>query len=181
MVLLLGWPRPSSGWAATYCARSLMLQWVCPARRRIDLGRFLAGQHQQSRLDVGVVLAWRRTLGTILEAIQALLRETMAPQPDGADRQTQVLGDGAIGLAVRGAQDDLGTVGILLGGGAGSRHGAPVRSARPPAAEFEYDAVWTCERWLSVFPITTGSPPHVFHMRFNQQEGVLVGHAAISW
>jgi hypothetical protein len=30
--------------------------------------------------------------------------------PDGADRQTQVLGDGAIGLAVGGAQDDLGTV-----------------------------------------------------------------------
>src|SRR5262249_41752628 len=62
----------------------------------------------------------RRTLGTILEAIQALLGETTAPQPDGADRQTQVLGKGAIGLAVGGAQDDLGTVGILLGGGAGS-------------------------------------------------------------
>src|SRR2546425_558761 len=32
MVLLLGLPRPSSGWAATYWARSLMLQWVGRAR-----------------------------------------------------------------------------------------------------------------------------------------------------
>src|SRR3954451_16441528 len=56
----------------------------------------------------------------------------------------------------------------------GQRHGAPVRSARPPPAECEYDEVWTCERGLSVLPVTTGHPPHVFQMRFNQQEGVLV-------
>src|SRR3954464_13938777 len=56
----------------------------------------------------------------------------------------------------------------------GQRHGAPVRSARPPPAECEYDEVWTCERGLSVLPVTTGHPPHVFQMRINQQEGVLV-------
>src|SRR3954451_524820 len=55
----------------------------------------------------------------------------------------------------------------------GQRHGAPVRSARPPPAECEYDEVWTCERGLSVLPVTTGHPPHVFQMRINQQEGVL--------
>jgi hypothetical protein len=30
----------------------------------VDLGRFLARQHQESSLDVGVVLTWRRTFGT---------------------------------------------------------------------------------------------------------------------
>src|SRR3954451_23450628 len=56
----------------------------------------------------------------------------------------------------------------------GQRHGAPVRSAPPPATECEYGEVWTCEQGFLVLPITTGSPPPVFQMRFNQQEGVLV-------
>src|SRR5438034_2738696 len=43
--------------------------------RRVDLGRFLAGQHQESSLDVGVVPARRRTFRTVLEAVQALLGE----------------------------------------------------------------------------------------------------------
>src|SRR3954447_14859577 len=86
----------------------------------INLRRLLASQDQKSGLDVSVVLAWRWTFGMVLQAIQPLLGETMAPQPDGADRQAQVLSDGAIGLAGSGTQDDLGTVGILLGGGAGS-------------------------------------------------------------
>src|SRR5947209_744336 len=33
-----------------------------PSSRRVDLRRFLTGQHQESSLDVGVVLAWRRAL-----------------------------------------------------------------------------------------------------------------------
>src|SRR3954451_20176414 len=61
----------------------------------------------------------------------------------------------------------------------GQRHGAPVRSARPPPAECEYDEVWTCERGLSVLPVTTGHPPYVFQMRINQQEGVLVLRAGV--
>src|SRR3954453_5643011 len=85
----------------------------------INLRRLLASQDQKSGLDVSVVLAWRWTFGMVLQAIQPLLGETMAPQPDGADRQAQVLSDGAIGLAGSGTQDDLGTVGILLGGSAG--------------------------------------------------------------
>src|SRR3954462_14857631 len=56
----------------------------------------------------------------------------------------------------------------------GQGHGGPVRRARPPPAECEYDEVWTCERGISALPVTTGHPPHVFQMRINQQEGVLV-------
>src|SRR5215204_6989688 len=37
-----------------------------PATRRIDLGRFLAGQHQQPGLDVGMVLTWGRTLEMVV-------------------------------------------------------------------------------------------------------------------
>src|SRR3954447_11143043 len=102
----------------------------------INLRRLLASQDQKSGLDVSVVLAWRWTFGMVLQAIQPLLGETMAPQPDGADRQAQVLSDGAIGLAGSGTQDDLGTVGILLGGGAGtdtSLRSAP-RGRREPNA-----------------------------------------------
>ena len=70
-----------------------MLQWVCPATRRVDLGRFLAGQHQESSLDVGVVLAWRWALRTVFEAVQAVLGEAMAPDKDRADGQPHVLRD----------------------------------------------------------------------------------------
>src|SRR4051812_39621974 len=140
----------------------------------INLRRLLASQDQKSGLDVSVVLAWWWTFGMVLQAIQPLLGETMAPQPDGADRQAQVLSDGAIGLAGSGTQDDLGTVGILLGCGAGSdtalQFGA-LRRHQPNASNGE---VWTCEQGFLVLPITTGSPPPVFQMRFNQQEGVLV-------
>src|SRR5438067_9845857 len=40
----------------------------------------------------------------------------------------------------------------------------------------EYDGVWNeaCARELSVFPTTTGVPPHEFHTYINQQDGVLV-------
>src|SRR5438067_3685492 len=55
-----------------------------PGPRRINLGRFLAGQHQQSSLDVGVVLARRWALGTVFEAVQAVLGEAMAPDQDRA-------------------------------------------------------------------------------------------------
>ena len=33
-----------------------------PGPRRINLGRFLAGQHEKSSLDIGMVLTWRCTL-----------------------------------------------------------------------------------------------------------------------
>src|ERR1051326_3673053 len=66
--------------------------------RRIDLGRFLTGQHQESSLDVGVVLARRRALWTVFETIQALLGEAMPPDKDGADRQTHLPGDDGVGL-----------------------------------------------------------------------------------
>src|SRR6266540_3426741 len=42
-----------------------------PGPRRIDLGGLLAGQHQESSLDVGMVLARRWTLGMILESTAA--------------------------------------------------------------------------------------------------------------
>ena len=68
--------------------------------------------------------AWYRRggghLGRSLSPSRRCLGETTAPQPDGADRQTQLLGDGAIDLTVSGAQDDLRAVGILLRGGTGS-------------------------------------------------------------
>ena len=38
---------------------------------------------------------------------------------DGAHGQTHVLRDGGIGLTVGDAQNDLGAIGVLLGGGAG--------------------------------------------------------------
>src|SRR5712671_160050 len=59
-----------------------------PGSRRINLGRFLAGQHQESSLDVGVVLAWRWALWTVFKAVQALLGEAMAPDKDRAYGQT---------------------------------------------------------------------------------------------
>src|SRR5438270_4080639 len=78
--------------------------------RRINLGRFLAGQHQQSSLDVGVVLAWRWALWTIFEAVQALLGEAMAPDKDRAYGQTHVVRDRGVGLASGDPQHDLGTI-----------------------------------------------------------------------
>src|SRR5437899_5164503 len=45
-----------------------------PGTRRIDLCRFLAGQHQEPSLDVGVVLARWRALRTVLESIETALR-----------------------------------------------------------------------------------------------------------
>src|SRR5712692_4701161 len=90
-----------------------------PGTRRINLGRFLAGQHQESSLDVGVVLAWRRALWTVFEAVQAVLGEAVAPHKDCAYGKTHVLRDGSIGLTGGDAQDDLGTIRVLLGSCAG--------------------------------------------------------------
>src|SRR5207245_5397607 len=81
---------------------------------RVDLGWLLTGQDQQSGLDVGMVLTRWRTLGTVFESVQALRGEAVTPQPDGALRQTHVLGDGGIGLTFGDTQDDLGAIGILL-------------------------------------------------------------------
>jgi hypothetical protein len=80
----------------------------------IDLRRFLARQHQQPGLDLGVVLAWRRALGPILEAVQTALGEAVAPQEDGAFGQTHGVGDRHVGLAGGHPQDDLGPIGGLL-------------------------------------------------------------------
>src|SRR5712692_7437700 len=54
--------------------------------------------------------------------------------------------------------------------------GAAVRRVRWPTNEYEYDGVWNeaCVRELSVFPTTTGAPPHEFHTYLNQQDEVLV-------
>ena len=90
-----------------------------PSPRRINLGRFLAGQDQESSLDVGVVLAWRWALGTVFEAVQALLGEAMAPDKDRAYGQTHVVRDPGIGLTGGDTQDDLGAIRVLLGRCAG--------------------------------------------------------------
>src|SRR6266542_1523669 len=90
-----------------------------PGSRRIDLGRFLSGQHQESSLDVGVVLACRWTLWTVFDAVQALLGEVMAPDKDREYGQTHILRDGSVGLTGGDTQNDLGTIRVLLGGGAG--------------------------------------------------------------
>ncbi len=82
---------------------------------RIDLRRLLAGQDQEPRLDIGVVLARRWTLRMILESVKALLDEAVAPHEDRADGQTHLARDGRVGLALGDAQDDLGTIGGLLG------------------------------------------------------------------
>src|SRR5215204_419119 len=84
--------------------------------RRINLGRLLAGQHQESRLDVGVVLTWRWTLGTVVEAVEALLSEPMAPHKDGPHGQTHLLRNAGVGLTVGDAQNNLGAIGRLLSG-----------------------------------------------------------------
>ena len=87
--------------------------------RRINLGRCLAGQHEKSSLDVGVVLAWRWALWTVFEAVQASLGEAMAPDKDRAYGQTHVVRDRRVSLTGGDTQDDLGTIGVLLGRGAG--------------------------------------------------------------
>ena len=66
-----------------------------PGSRRIHLAGLLAGQHQQSRLDVGVVLAWGWTRGPVLEAVQPPLGEAVAPHEDGPHGQPQVVRDRA--------------------------------------------------------------------------------------
>src|SRR5216683_4940609 len=71
-----------------------------PGSRRINLGWFLAGKHQEASLDVGVVLAWRWALWTVLEAGQALFREAVPPYEDGADSQTHLAGDGRVSLTL---------------------------------------------------------------------------------
>src|ERR1700694_225819 len=86
---------------------------------RIDLGWFLTGQAQQPGLDVGMILTRRWTLGTIFETVQAVRGKAVAPEPDGAFGETQVSGDGGIGLTRGDTQDDLGAIGILLRGSAG--------------------------------------------------------------
>src|SRR5207253_310243 len=90
-----------------------------PGSRRINLGRFLARQHQESSLDVGVVLAWRWALWSVFEAVQALLGEAMAPDKDRAYGQTHVVRDRGVGLTGGDTQDDLGTIRVLLGRCAG--------------------------------------------------------------
>src|SRR6266852_8343515 len=90
-----------------------------PGSRRINLGWFLTGQDQQPGLDVGMILTRRWTLGTVFETIQALVGETVAPEPNGTHRQTHVLGDGGISLICGDTQNDLRTIGCLLGGRAG--------------------------------------------------------------
>ncbi|MDQ6669674.1 MAG: hypothetical protein M3069_02755 [Chloroflexota bacterium] len=48
-----------------------------------------------------------------------MLGKPVAPEADGAFGETQVLGDGGICLTRGDTHDDLGTIGILLGGSAG--------------------------------------------------------------
>src|SRR5215471_1187243 len=88
-----------------------------PDACRIDFRGCLAGQHQQARLDIGVVLTRRWTLGVVLETIQTLCGETVAPDEDGANGQTHLMGNGRVGLIVGDAQDDLGAIGGLLSRG----------------------------------------------------------------
>ena len=126
-VLVLGWPRPSSGCSATYCAKSYPVG--LPTSRRVDLGRFLAGQHEEPRLDLGVVRARGWALGMVFEPLQAVLGEAMPPQEDGALGQPHVSGDGGIGLSAGDTQNDLGTIGVLLVE-VRAAHGAPVRRAQ---------------------------------------------------
>src|SRR5579859_7872251 len=90
-----------------------------PASGRINLRRRLAGQHQESSLDVSVVQAWRWALWTVFETIQTLLDEAMAPHKDGPHRQAHVLRNRGVGLIGGDTQDDLGTIRVLLGRGAG--------------------------------------------------------------
>src|SRR5262249_47351742 len=71
-----------------------------PDACRIALRGCLAGQHQQARLDVGVVRAWRWTLGMVLETIQTLCDEAVAPHEHGANGQTHFAGNRRVGLAV---------------------------------------------------------------------------------
>src|SRR5919201_406751 len=85
-----------------------------PGPRRVDLGRFLAGQHDQPGLDRRAVLARWTILGPIVQAGQPLLGEPAAPFPDGAHRQVEPARDVLVRLPVGGAQDDRGTVGGLL-------------------------------------------------------------------
>src|SRR5215471_10787476 len=86
-----------------------------PDACRIDLRGCLAGQHQQARLDIGVILARRWTLGPVFEPIQTLFDKAVAPDEDGADSQTHFAGNGRVGLVVGDAQDDLRAIGGLLG------------------------------------------------------------------
>src|SRR6266566_783974 len=99
-----------------------------PGPRRINLGRFLAGQHQQPGLDVGMVLTRWRTLRTVFEAVQAVLGEAMAPDKDRGHGQTHVVRDRGVGLTGGDTQDDLGTICVLLrrcaGGHAALQFGA---------------------------------------------------------
>src|SRR5579859_2432993 len=90
-----------------------------PASGRINLGRFLAGQHQESSLDVGVVLARRWALWTIFETVQTSLNEAMAPDKDRTHRQSHLLRNGGVGLIGGDTQDNLGAIRVLLGRGAG--------------------------------------------------------------
>src|SRR5437764_836623 len=85
-----------------------------PGPCRIDFCRFLAGQHEEPSLGVGMVLARWRALGTVLESIETVLSEAMAPQPDRPLSQCKILRDAGVGLPARDPQNDLRTVGILL-------------------------------------------------------------------
>src|SRR5215471_3291188 len=86
-----------------------------PSSRGIHVGGFLASQDQQPRLHVGLVLAWRRAFGAILEAVESMLSEAMAPQPDRPLRQTHLLGNAGVGLTLGHTQNDLRAIRGLLG------------------------------------------------------------------
>src|ERR1700680_3622643 len=131
---LAGSPQAELGMSGHVLGEVLDAPMGLPGPRRINLGRFLAGQHQESRLDVGVVLAWRWALWTVFETVQALLGEAMAPDKDRAYGQTHVVRNRGVGLTDGDTQDDLGTIGVLLGKMCGRPRGAAVRRVRWPTS-----------------------------------------------
>src|SRR5215204_610316 len=86
---------------------------------RVNRRWLLTREDQQSGLDVGMVLARWRALGSIREAIQALLSEALTPHPDRPLSHADGLRNGGIGLAIGYPQNDLGAIRRRLGGGAG--------------------------------------------------------------
>jgi hypothetical protein len=151
-----------------------------PGTRWIELGRFLTGQHQQSSLDVGVVLARRRTLRTILESIEAVPSETMTPQPDRPLSQREVLRDAGVGLTARHPQNDLRTVGILLRTGAGSHATLQLGAFSPDQPDSSSTLLGHLQPCLWSFPLQpAGVGPHEFPTRINQQDVVLACRAPI--
>jgi hypothetical protein len=90
---------------------------------------------------------------TVLESIETVLSEAVAPQPDRVLSQCKVLRDAGVDLAVRDPQNDLRTIGILLRTGAGNQAPLEFRALSRHQPDSSSTLLGPMQRCLWSFPL----------------------------